>query len=58
MIVVRQVGMSSTDVQFTIDLGGIFPMKMQRMTVLAAMATAGMMMMGSAHAGATRNNFV
>jgi len=28
-------------------------MKMQRMTVLAAMATAGMMMMGSAHAGAT-----
>jgi general L-amino acid transport system substrate-binding protein len=53
MIVVRQVGMSSTDVQFTIDLGGIFPMKMQRMTVLAAMATAGMMMVGSAHAGAT-----
>lgn len=28
-------------------------MKMQRMTVLAAMATAGMMMVGSAHAGAT-----
>jgi len=28
-------------------------MKTQRMTVLAAMATAGMMMMGAAHAGAT-----